>query len=76
MKVELVIRTDSLTIVDRVVDAPLTVDAVIEALREGTSACKHLKDLPFAAICIQARPFDALPAATKRTLNQEANGVA
>jgi len=76
MKVTLIIRTDSLTICDRVVEAPMTVGAVIDALREEAGAVKHLRDLPFAAICIQARPFDALPAAQKRTLNQEANGKA
>lgn len=75
MKVTLIIRTDSLVICDKVVEAPMTVGAVLDALREGTSALAHLRDLPFAAICIQARPFDHLPAAQPRNLNEEASGA-
>lgn len=75
MKVSLVIRTDSVRVCNRVVEAPLTVDAVLDALRQDARAVKVLRDLPFAAICIQARPFDHLPPARTRTLDQEARGA-
>ena len=73
MKVALCIRTDTLVICERIVEAPSTLRAVLEALRAETTAHQHLGDLPFARLSISARPETA-QGAGRATLNQEANG--
>lgn len=70
MKVRLIIRTDSLTICDREVEAPRTIDAVIAAL--NGSAGDHLRDLGRARIHIEARSAEE-SIVCGRNLNQAAS---
>lgn len=71
------IRTDSVAISHREVEARSTVEAVLTAMHHETSAYQHLRDLPFANLRILARPVESLPSCglAVKTLSQEANGT-
>lgn len=73
MRIHLTIRTDSCRLCDKQVEAPSVLRAVLDELRERTTAAVHLADLPFANLCIQARPVkaDAAQGTERATLNQE-----
>ena len=74
MKVRLTIKTDALTICEREVEAPRTIDAVIAAL--NGSAGDHLRDLGRARSHIEARSAEETIARGRRlSLNEEAGNA-
>lgn len=67
------IATDSVRICDsKEIEAPTSMDAVLQALHHTTSAYKHLGDLPKARLCILVWPADEVTTTSPKTLNQEA----
>lgn len=75
MKAAVFIRTDSLTICNgSVMEGRSTLEIALAALHHEASAYRHLKDLPWANLCIQVRP-ETGNTVGKKSLNQEASGA-